>query len=370
MKVINVRNRFEIYDDSLKLHNQLPVGSYIVRFDKMTGFYLESYSDIEISENKIYGVHLNKVDKVLKNFKLFNRNLGVILSGNKGIGKSLFAKLLAKKAIESGYPLIVVDSFIPGIASYLETIQQEVIVLFDEFDKTFADISVGDNETSPQASLLSLFDGISVGKKLFVVTCNNLYKLNDFLINRPGRFHYHFRFEYPSDNEIREYLNDKLDDKYKNEIEKVVMFSGKVNLNYDCLRAIVFELNTGETFENAIADLNIMNMDTEKYNVVLSFTNGYTMTMNNISLDMFNSSDTESVSVRSNNGKAFIDVEFNPKSAMYNSIKNCYTIDVSNLNVFYDEEYSNAEELEKIKTYEIDSLNIQRAQDKNLHYLV
>lgn len=370
MKVINVGNRFEIYDDSLKLHNKLPIGSYIVRFNKMTGFYLENYSEIEISENKIYGVHLNKVNKVLKNFKSFERNLGVILSGNKGIGKSLFAKLLAKKSMESGYPLIIVDSFIPGIASYLESIQQEVIVLFDEFDKTFADISVGENETSPQASLLSLFDGISTGKKLFVITCNNLYKLNDFLINRPGRFHYHFRFEYPSNNEIREYLNDKLDNKYKSEIEKVVMFSSKINLNYDCLRAIVFELNTGEPFEKAIKDLNIINMENEKYNVILSFTNGYSMTATNITLDMFNNTNKEFVNVGSANGKVFLDVEFKPCLSNYNSLKDCYILEPSNINIFYDDEYSNETELEKVKSYQIDYLSIKKAQDKSLHYLM
>lgn len=110
----------------------------------MTGFYLEKYNEFDIKENKIYGNHLdkvNKVNKVIKSFELFDRNLGVILSGNKGIGKSLFAKLLAIKANEKGYPLIVVDSFIPGIASYLESIQQEVVVLFDEFDKTFFSIN-------------------------------------------------------------------------------------------------------------------------------------------------------------------------------------------------------------------------------------
>lgn len=369
MKVINVGSKFEIYDDNLKLHDKLPIGSYIVRFNKMTGFYLESYSDIEISENKIYGVHLNKVEKVLKNFEKVNRNLGVILSGHKGIGKSLFAKLLAKKAIEKGYPLIIVDSFIPGIASYLESIQQEVIVLFDEFDKTFADISVGENETSPQSSLLTLFDGISVGKKLFVVTCNNLYKLNDFLINRPGRFHYHFRFDYPSPTEIREYLNDKLEDIYKSEIEKVIMFSSKVNLNYDCLRAIVFELNTGESFEEAIADLNIMNMETEKYNITLYFTNGNTMLANKVNLDMF-ANNKEEINLRSNNGKAFLDVEFNPSLAKYNSLKNCYIIYANELDITYDTDYSEEKELDIIRNLNVDYLSIQRVQDKNLHYLV
>ena len=91
-----------------------------------------------------------------------------------------------------------------------------------------------------------------MGKKLFIITCNSLDKLNDFLVNRPGRFHYHFRFGYPSVEDVQGYLMDKLDAAYRGEISKVVLFSQKVALNYDCLRAIAFELNMGLPFEQAI----------------------------------------------------------------------------------------------------------------------
>ena len=142
--------------------------------------------------------------------KSLTENLGVILSGYKGIGKSMFAKILSVEAVKKGIPIILVDQYIPGIASYIEAIDQRVMVLFDEFDKTFADIKASDGEVEPQAALLGLFDGMSQGKKLFVITCNDIRKLNDFIVNRPGRFHYHFRFEYPSADEIRTYLYDKL----------------------------------------------------------------------------------------------------------------------------------------------------------------
>lgn len=189
---------------------------------------------MEITESKIYGVHTEKVFKVLDSFEKVNRNLGVILSGDKGIGKSLFAKLLAIEAMKKGIPLIVVDTYVPGIASYIECIEQDVMVLFDEFDKTFGEVKSKDGDASPQSHLLSLFDGLSGGKKLFVITCNELKKLNDYLINRPGRFHYHFRFEYPSADEIRDYLYDKLDPEQYEEIENVISFSSKISLNYDC----------------------------------------------------------------------------------------------------------------------------------------
>ena len=196
--------------ETLRTYEKLPVQTYVARFDRQTGFYLEKYVDITIPEEKIYGVHIAKIEKVLSSFEKFNRSLGVILSGDKGIGKSLFAKLLSIRAMEKDIPLIVVDTYYPGIASYLEAITQETMVLFDEFDKTFGEVRSQDGDASPQTGLLSLFDGISGGKKLYVITCNELYKLNEYLVNRPGRFHYHFRFDYPSALEIREYMMDKI----------------------------------------------------------------------------------------------------------------------------------------------------------------
>jgi len=272
MRAVNTGNTYNIYNDSVKLYDQLPAQCYEVCFHERRGFWLEKYADIEVNE-KIYGVHQAKVDKVLSAFKRFDRNLGVILSGDKGIGKSLFSKLLAQRAIEQGLPLIIVNIYVPGMANYINSLNQEVMVLFDEFDKVFA----GNNDNhAPQAEMLTLFDGISMGKKLFVVTCNSLRNLNDYLVNRPGRFHYHFSFNYPTEADIREYLTDKLGN--NSEIDKVINFATKINLNYDCLRAIAFELSDGSSFEDAIADLNILHIEDQAYYFNLYFTDGSKLT--------------------------------------------------------------------------------------------
>lgn len=115
MRIIKVGNTFRTYDDSLETFDKLPAQNYVVRFQKNSGFFLEKYADIEIKE-KTYGVHMSKVEKVLKAFPKAEKNLGVILSGNKGIGKSLFAKTLAVEATKVGLPVIIVDTYIPGIA--------------------------------------------------------------------------------------------------------------------------------------------------------------------------------------------------------------------------------------------------------------
>lgn len=258
MKAIQNGNRFNIYDDSMKTYDNLPAQTYNLCFDQKTGFYLEKFADVKVNEN-VYGCHEEKVNKVLKSFNMFTRSLGVILSGDKGIGKSLFSKLLGQKAIEKGIPLILCNNYYPGIADYVNSISQEVMILFDEFDKTFP--SKKDMCPNPQTEMLTVFDGVSMNKKLFVITCNRLYDLNEFLLNRVGRFHYHFRFEYPTDKEIKIYLEDHLDEQYYAEIENVIKFSHRVELNYDSLRGIAFELNCGSTFSEAIQDLNILDVD-------------------------------------------------------------------------------------------------------------
>ena len=55
------------------------------------------------------------------------------MSGNKGSGKSLFARELSKKCLEKEIPVIIVNISVPGIASFLASIEQEVMILFDEF---------------------------------------------------------------------------------------------------------------------------------------------------------------------------------------------------------------------------------------------
>lgn len=111
------------------MYDKLPSNTYTICFEKMSGFYLAKHTDIAVTK-KIYGVHEEKTNKVLRSFAAFERSLGVILSGNKGIGKSLFAKRLREKAVAAGYPVLILDQFIPGVATYLVSIDQELPVYF------------------------------------------------------------------------------------------------------------------------------------------------------------------------------------------------------------------------------------------------
>ncbi len=271
MKIINYGNTYEIYSDDLRTFDKLPAGTYKVAFNPMSGFSLVKVDDFVTLEEKIYGNHLEKIDKVLASYDRFNRSLGVILSGDKGMGKSLFTQLLSQKAVEKELPVIMVTKAFPGVADFIESIKQECLVMFDEFEKVF---SIHNEKGESQNNLLGLFDGTSQVKRLYAITVNNLRQVSEFMVSRTGRFHYHMRFDYPTATEIEIYLKDKIEEKYYGEIKHVVAFANKVKLNYDSLRAIAFELNGGSSFRAAISDLNILATDTQRYDIKVTFSDG------------------------------------------------------------------------------------------------
>lgn len=357
MKVIQSNNTYRIYaDDDLNVRDKLPTGFYTINFSQMGGFSLERREPFELNE-KVYGVHTDKLEKVASSYKEFTRSLGVILSGDKGIGKSLFARMLCLKMYDMDYPVIIVDSFIPGISDFIDSIQQEVVVLFDEFDKTF---DKGKSEgMSPQASMLSLFDGVSTAKRLYLVTCNGLHGLNDFIVNRPGRFHYHFRFGYPSVTEVEVYLKDKVDKKYWGEIPNVVNLAAKTNLNYDCLRAIAFELQTGASLKDALQDLNIIRLDMPTFNIEVILESGETVREKNVEVDMFDT-DTERVEFYRADGSSYYIDSFLSR-AKYNLETGMYDVPLKGAKIYHVSGFSGSDaERAKLKEQKITSITMRR----------
>ena len=267
-------NQYDIFpNDSVKSYDHIPVGTYRVCANK-SGFYLEKTSNLDYND-KVYGNTMARVEKTFNAFKYKDSSLGVLMSGDKGMGKSLCARLMCARAIEEGMPVLIIERAYGGLSSFISSIDQEVCVFFDEFEKTFG--AKDDHEGTgldPKTEMLSLLDGVSISKNLYILTCNSTYSL-DYFLARPGRIHYHFQFKYPSPQEIREYLIDNVkEDKISEEkINSVISYSYVRKLNYDHLNAICFELNTAE--EIYLDDLNIQSdHNNDRYDVVLTTSMG------------------------------------------------------------------------------------------------
>ena len=118
---------------------KLPKGNWLVKFDpERLCFYLERTKDFVLPD-KIYGDTKKLSKRYLNTFKQRSTNLGVLLSGLKGTGKSLTARYTA---IESELPVIIVSEPFGGVEfnQFLTQIGQECVIFFDEFEKEVDEI--------------------------------------------------------------------------------------------------------------------------------------------------------------------------------------------------------------------------------------
>lgn len=211
----------------------LPKGIYEVKVS-MTGFYLSKIAESFTFDYKLYGLNQKFIDYVLKTYKNTTGNLGVLLDGIKGTGKTVTAKELCNHL---QLPVILVQSMGDSndkLIKYLSTtINFDCIFFFDEYEKEFKDSS----------DVLSFMDGTynSIYRKVFLLTTNEL-KVDPNLLGRPSRIRYKKSFSNLSEKVTREILNDILED--KTAIEKVIELTHSMNIiTIDLIKAIATEIN-------------------------------------------------------------------------------------------------------------------------------
>ncbi|WP_326742874.1 AAA family ATPase [Streptomyces sp. NBC_01768] len=250
--IVASSGEFRLYGDSVQTFASLPVATYTIAFSQTTGYSLRQTEPLAPGKETVYGNHSSRVQRIINGYSAMDRSLGVILSGDKGMGKSLMIRLIAERMrVEYNLPTLLVQHDTPGLAAFLDELG-EVVVVFDEFEKVFSD-----DEGESQNQFLSLFDGLSTTKRLYVLSVNELERVNDYMLNRPGRFHYHMRFAYPGPETVAAYLRDQVPGVAEKQVNEIVNFSRKYDINFDHLRAIAFELRLGESFAEVIGDLNI-----------------------------------------------------------------------------------------------------------------
>jgi len=239
------RNYQVIAGNAISVLDALPPSIYEVYYQRDEGFSLNETAQAFNTVNKLYGEVESITSRVLSTFEKFEGNLGVLFTGPKGVGKSLTVRNICKEAIKKELPVILVKKYFANLSQFIETIYQPCIVVFDEFEKIYPDKRQKDHDDfEGQESFLNLFDSLLEGKKLFLLTCNNIFDISEFLLNRPGRIHYHFKYRNLTINEISGYCEDNLVKEKHNLIPDICASGARISkFSYDMLRSIVFELN-------------------------------------------------------------------------------------------------------------------------------
>lgn len=236
--------------EQLDLHETLPIGTYIVQKNPMTGaFYLTKVDSLTIPP-KLYGNTLRHTERILNTFETRTSSTGVMLNGEKGSGKTLLGKNLSVEGASRGIVTVLINQPFCGddFNKLIQQIEQPAIILFDEFEKVY--------DSDDQQHILTLLDGVFPCKKLFVLTCNDKWRVDQHMRNRPGRIFYMIDFKGIEPEFIREYCADNLQN--QKHVERLIQISGMFDtFNFDMLKALVEEMNRyNETPQEAMALLN------------------------------------------------------------------------------------------------------------------
>lgn len=235
-------------EGAIDLRDSLPVGTYTIRVS-MEGFYLEESDDFKLS-GKIYGKAPRQADRILATFMDRPNTTGVLLNGEKGSGKTMLAKVISQKAAEMGISTLIVNSSFhgDGFNSFMQSITEPVVVIFDEFEKVYDD--------KEQEAILTLMDGVYPSKKMFILTVNDKYKVNSHMRNRPGRIFYMIEYKGLDAEFIEEYCRDNLKNQiYVPQVSRLTLLFD--SFNFDMLKALVEEMNRyGESPQQAMEMLN------------------------------------------------------------------------------------------------------------------
>ena len=263
-KILKLDSAFRVIEgDGIEILDSLPKGVYELKFADMQGYWFEKM-DLEPFPGKVYGNQAALTDKVVRRYaETEGRNLGVLLSGPKGTGKSLFVRNLAVRLADEMPVVVVKQNFGRGMLGTLANVRGRAAIVFDEFEKMFRHNSEdGRNDRASdireQETALSFFDGVETRQeKLLLLTVNEVYNVSRYLLGRPGRIHYHFRLSIPTHAEVKEFLADNLAGDRHGELNEIAMRLVAKAVSWDSLSAVVREVNAGEPLDETMRDLNI-----------------------------------------------------------------------------------------------------------------
>jgi len=207
---------------------------YTLNFNPLVGPYLSHTFEKFEMPDKVYDIDQPFIERCIKQFHFQKeKNLGILLSGLKGTGKTFTAKLLCNQL---GLPVILVQNQIPNIAQFISNIDFDCVVLVDEYEKVFPEDERG--------ALLSCMDGVQDPKaKIFFILTANKLSVNPNLLERPTRIRYLKKYDSLSKAVIEQIIDDLLENKdFKDDlVESLVEL---YNISIDIVMEVIREVNT------------------------------------------------------------------------------------------------------------------------------
>lgn len=175
-----------------------------------------------------------------------------LLHGNPGNGKTFFIKYLATKY---NLPIKIV-TLCPDYSNYdllllFSQIPNDCIVLFEDFDNYFdkRKCIIGEDNKNIKFTfdiLLNAFDGVynTYENVIFIMTVNDIEKVDDSLKDRPSRFKYVIEFPNPNFQ-----LIEKLFENYE--------YARKIEgMNLDQILTVKQYIDSGVSIEDSIKRVN------------------------------------------------------------------------------------------------------------------
>lgn len=225
----------EFYISDIYDLKKLEPAIYSVKHNQLLGYYLNKEKEKFDFKYKVYGLEYNFINRVEKSFEKSKNNLGVLLYGIKGTGKSVTSKLICNKI---NLPVICIDDFASDenndLENFVNSIPQDIIVFIDEYEKKYE--YHNDN-------LLSIMDGsaTSLYKRLFILTTNSM-NINSNMIGRPSRLRYIKSYSSIEESLQLEIINDLLNDKSKT--KELIDFCKTLDIiTVDILKSLIEEIN-------------------------------------------------------------------------------------------------------------------------------
>lgn len=260
----NIDNKLYYMDKGIEAEVKPVV--YNVKFDGMRRcFYLDQFSDSFFLPKKIYDVDSDFIARCKKSWENSPKNMGILLTGIKGTGKTITGKILAQ---ETKLPIILITEYMEGVENFISELNFDCVVFCDEFEKVW--------EEEVQQHLLTLMDGVKTTKSrmLFLLTSNKRF-VSDFLIDRPSRIRYIKEYDTMSPDLLisiikeemknAEFINDAIHAfsavRYLT-IDVVLQVINECNIHNEPVSNFIDVFNVTKRDMNVLS--NIINMETEQ----------------------------------------------------------------------------------------------------------